>query len=336
MSNEHNSPQESEFHLCDQNCSAPFCDKIPDPTLAETAILPRVDDQGNPSPRFLVPEGWRLLQVGEDILNGDAPLSKERTACPDMDAAERVNYAKERVNGYDSCWYFRPIAIEPIQHPEGEAEAYLKDALGGKGFHPDPDILRDSLQQVFAPQAPEGTKPGAILYDDLIVVWRDNGECLITTRKYPDDVGVNGPQCWPKGISGNYLATHCRAPIFHRSALDVVTGPAKLDASKILCDLGASQIQASTLIDAVTKAREALEAIAGAEDTHCGRCDGEGRVWADGKAHYTPHNGALMACPSCGGAGKITSADVGQIAADALALLESPALVKLTSKGAQA
>jgi hypothetical protein len=63
--------------------------------------------------------------------------------------------------------------------------------------------------------------------NDLLVVWRDNGEALVTTRKYPDDTGVNGPQCWPKGISGYYLATHCRKPIFHPSALAALSAPSQ-------------------------------------------------------------------------------------------------------------
>ncbi len=41
-----------------------------------------------------------------------------------------------------------------------EAEAYLRDALSGKGFHPDPDILRDSLKMVIAQPPPESNRGG--------------------------------------------------------------------------------------------------------------------------------------------------------------------------------
>lgn len=161
-----------------------------------------------------------------------------------------------------------PAPIDPIQHPTGVRRFWIEASQSeGKTFygkiyaHPGPGrICMVQDPEGTSPKAPPPVddRPQALLYDNLLVVWRDNGECLITTRKYPDDTGVNGPQCWPRGISGNYLATHCRAPIFHRSALDIVTGPAKIDASKILCDLGAAQIQISTLTDALTKAQAVI------------------------------------------------------------------------------
>jgi hypothetical protein len=56
--------------------------------------------------------------------------------------------------------------------------------------------------------------------NELIVVWRDNGTALITTRKYPDETQKDGLKvAWPAGISGYYLQTHVREAILHPSAL---------------------------------------------------------------------------------------------------------------------
>lgn len=53
----------------------------------------------------------------------------------------------------------------------------------------------------------------------LVVVWRDNGQALITTRKYPDSTERAGAVVWPRGISGYYLGTHCREPQVDPSAV---------------------------------------------------------------------------------------------------------------------
>ena len=60
---------------------------------------------------------------------------------------------------------------------------------------------------------------------DLIVVWRDNGEALVTTRKHPDEKRNVGNISWPAGISGYYLGTHVRPATFHPSALALLAAP---------------------------------------------------------------------------------------------------------------
>ena len=36
----------------------------------------------------------------------------------------------------------------------------------------------------------------------------------------------------------------------------------------------------------------------------CGKCEGNGRLWADGKAHYHSDTRPTIDCPACGGSGK--------------------------------
>ena len=55
----------------------------------------------------------------------------------------------------------------------------------------------------------------------------------------------------------------------------------------------------------VRRLREALEEIANDEGEACQRCEGNGKLWADGKAHLPSHNGALINCGECGGSGRI-------------------------------
>lgn len=48
-------------------------------------------------------------------------------------------------------------------------------------------------------------------------------------------------------------------------------------------------------------------------DAHdiCHRCEGEGRLWADGLAHYYDANRPTKACPECGGDGRVPSGNEG-------------------------
>lgn len=47
------------------------------------------------------------------------------------------------------------------------------------------------------------------------------------------------------------------------------------------------------------------EATAIALFVTCKRCEGEGRLWADGKAHYAFEKIATVDCPLCGGTGQM-------------------------------
>lgn len=89
---------------------------------------------------------------------------------------------------------------------------------------------------------------------ELLVVWRDNSDlgALITARKYPDDTGVNGPRCWPLGLVGSYLASHCRPPVFHPSAIPFLpVSPAftALLAAAKLAIINSTDVKSATILD---------------------------------------------------------------------------------------
>jgi len=75
-------------------------------------------------------------------------------------------------------------------------------------------------------------------------------------------------------------------------------------------------------IAALPELIEALETIRDAKDSCCHTCEGNGRVWADGKCHVPSYGGPTIPCPPCQGSGRIleyTLDDVQRIAAEALA-----------------
>jgi hypothetical protein len=66
---------------------------------------------------------------------------------------------------------------------------------------------------------------------------------------------------------------------------------------------------------------EALETIAEGERLCCQRCEGNGALWADGKAHYPSENMPTRPCPECGGSGKLPAEDPSEIASEVLSSL---------------
>lgn len=63
-----------------------------------------------------------------------------------------------------------------------------------------------------------------------------------------------------------------------------------------------------------------VEALGRLKDGHetCQKCEGDGRLWADGKAHYSTYQGKTIPCSHCAGNGE-TVADSREIASNALA-----------------
>lgn len=59
------------------------------------------------------------------------------------------------------------------------------------------------------------------------------------------------------------------------------------------------------LIEAVKLAKAALDD----EGDLCGRCEGNGSVYADGQAHYYSEHAPTKACPDCGGTGMVCSGE---------------------------
>jgi len=69
--------------------------------------------------------------------------------------------------------------------------------------------------------------------------------------------------------------------------------------------------------NALQKFQKAMEEIAGLESECCPRCEGKGRLWADGKAHFPYERVDTIPCGRCGGSGRILP-DAQSIARQAL------------------
>ena len=51
----------------------------------------------------------------------------------------------------------------------------------------------------------------------------------------------------------------------------------------------------------------ACEAVVAAEERNCRTCEGNGRMYADGRAHYPSENAPTIACGHCGGSGHVAA-----------------------------
>ena len=60
-------------------------------------------------------------------------------------------------------------------------------------------------------------------------------------------------------------------------------------------------------MDEILLTDEEAEDIVHGEHDVCSRCEGEGRLWADGLAHYYDPNRPTKACPNCDGTGRVWS-----------------------------
>jgi len=61
------------------------------------------------------------------------------------------------------------------------------------------------------------------------------------------------------------------------------------------------------MMDEILLTDEEAEDIVHGEHDVCSRCEGEGRLWADGLAHYYDPNRPTKACPNCDGTGRVWS-----------------------------
>ena len=79
--------------------------------------------------------------------------------------------------------------------------------------------------------------------------------------------------------------------------------------------------QADYIVQAINsheKFKIALENIVSLETECCPRCEGSGRLWADGKAHHQHEQVDTISCGNCGGSGRILPEDAQVIASKAL------------------
>lgn len=73
---------------------------------------------------------------------------------------------------------------------------------------------------------------------------------------------------------------------------------------------------------AITLLGTALENITTLEKTCCHRCEGNGRLYADGKAHLLSEGANTILCGYCGGSGYLLPEDVQEIASEAITKAE--------------
>jgi hypothetical protein len=59
--------------------------------------------------------------------------------------------------------------------------------------------------------------------------------------------------------------------------------------------------------------REAAKKITDNCRQTCSKCEGDGRLWADGKSHYFSENRPTVECGHCGGKGEVNVAPTNEI-----------------------
>jgi hypothetical protein len=86
----------------------------------------------------------------------------------------------------------------------------------------------------------------------------------------------------------------------------------KLNSEKDFFEDGYKALQAKC-----ERYEKALKEIAENKGTCCMRCEGNGKLWADGQAHLPSYDGPTVNCGNCGGSGRIHD-DLQEIANEAL------------------
>jgi excinuclease UvrABC ATPase subunit len=74
--------------------------------------------------------------------------------------------------------------------------------------------------------------------------------------------------------------------------------------------------------------RDRIKELLNQDRENCPRCEGNGRLYADGKSHYYSENVPTVLCPHCGGSGKIFI----ELDADSILALVQPAIDELEKK----
>lgn len=73
---------------------------------------------------------------------------------------------------------------------------------------------------------------------------------------------------------------------------------------------------------------EALKQIAEGETSCCPRCEGNGRLYADGKAHYMSEGAPTIFCGNCGGSGRLQPENAQEIAGVVLVDARKAGIIK--------
>jgi hypothetical protein len=85
------------------------------------------ESKGNPVPRFPVPEGLKLLALGEIRQKGDWIVHKDSNQMQYNFPVDAT--AGAPVEDYCGYWYFRPIPQEPAQAPMARKKLAEADAI---------------------------------------------------------------------------------------------------------------------------------------------------------------------------------------------------------------
>lgn len=265
--------------------------------------------QENPTPRF------RLLKVGETV-----PENAETwvSGCGPWTKTKSLSFAPEVVA--ENMW---PIRV-PIPSPSTPDTDRRKAWYRGEAVPVTNVCVVDGDRFV---TILHGARQFSVNESSLDFSWdcKEHSETNVQKSAISEaETAVLPREAW---------MADSRPLLAEIEKLSAERDEAKLTASKILCEWGAVTIERdslkashSTLVEVVTALRDALDEIANSEGECCQRCEGNGRLWADGKAHHPNENMPTRPCPPCDGEGRIYP-DIKQIAIDALALLDSPPVV---------
>jgi hypothetical protein len=100
-----------------------------------------------------------------------------------------------------------------------------------------------------------------------------------------------------------------------------------VDKAGMIIGFPLKDFEADYIVQAINsheKFKTALENIAELETDCCQRCEGNGRLYADGKTHLMSENAETILCGNCGGSGRILPEDAQTIASEALKEVEKP------------
>lgn len=219
--------------------------------------------QGAPSPRFPVPDGWRLLKVRERIEKGDMACSKNAHSF-ELAAVLTTCYGLY-VCGNDKNAYFRPIAIEPA--PQATLEPIQKLAPTIKDSLTVDFIKVGDMVRILPIVKDVHSTDDRIIADMVAMVGKEFSVTSASLSEESDDLllEINGwvfASEWVEKVAPQ--ATESTSPELIHLSEDLkywrAEQPDEWIMDRFIKKAEALKAQVSTLIDALSQAREALKA----------------------------------------------------------------------------